>query len=256
MPAMKEVMGGAASSSKNIAATATGVVLVGATGFRLFRNVPDEHVGVIKHLGRGKHTKDTPGLSFHGKSIRKEHHAGELYGIRSTGSHRIWPIIQSMVLVSVADNSEGLGHFEFDTSDQKLMTTEAWMTWNVMRGEDYAWRAINKVAMHEELGQRVRSTVLGHLGYTLVNMTRSELRKPGNVQGTMQELCNPTLEEYGTTLKALDLRAPANTAAQKNYEALEHQASAMAQQAEALGRIATQLEQANFSIPNQTLATQ
>jgi hypothetical protein len=245
-----EVMGGAASSSKNIAATVTGVVIVGTTGVRFFRNVPDEHVGVIKHFGRGKYTKHRREISLRGKTLREEHNVGDLYGIVETGSHRIWPIIQSMVLVSLGDNSESLGHFEFDTADKNQMETEAWMTWHVMKGEDYAWRAINRIGKPQELNQRVRSTVIGHLGYVLSGMTRTELRKPGAVQGTMQDLCNPTLEEYGTRLKAIDLRAPVISSAQKHFQGLELQAKAQRLQAEALGRIATQLEQSQLVIPS------
>jgi len=252
---MTEAMNSAASGTKNIAATVTGVVVVGTTGLRLFRNVPDEHVGVIKHLGRGKRIKDTPEIKLFGSTLREAHKAGETYGIKPAGSRRVIPLIQSMVLVSTGINNQDLGHFEFDNADGDQMATEAWMNWRVMPGEDYAWRSIYRVSKPEELGQRLRAHALGHLSYVLSNMKANEMRNTSEIQNTVRELSTPLFEYHGTEFSSLDMRAPVYTSAQKQLFGTELQASATLLQAQNLGRIAQYLETPGVSLPQQRDAT-
>ncbi|MEO7364361.1 MAG: SPFH domain-containing protein [Candidatus Saccharimonadales bacterium] len=242
---------GAASGSKNIAATATGVVLIATTGLRLFRNVPDEHVGVVKHLGRGKRIKDSREISLMGKTIRQAHKAGETYGIKPAGSRRVIPIVQSMTLVSTGINNQSLGHFEFDTADNDQMASEAWINWHIMPDGDHAWRSIYNVTKPEELGQRLRSHAIRHLSYVLTGMTVAELRKPGELENNVRNLCTPIFEHHGTYLDSVDLQAPVQTHAQKQLNGMEMRAQAETLQAQNLGRIATYLESNGMAIPAQ-----
>ena len=151
----EQLLGGAANGTKNLVATITGALLLGTTGFRVFKTVPEKHMGIMTHWKHPAHQKNRNAVEIGGKVLRKGHTIGDLHGIVAPGNYKVMPFAHDILLVSVADVTENLGHFDF-TNDQKQLKTAASVIWHVRADGDNPYRAHYNVRKGEELPQTVR----------------------------------------------------------------------------------------------------
>ena len=189
--------------------------IVAATGFRVFRNVPTGHMGVMTRFARGEYSKDKPevwiGAPGMARLVRSAHDKGELYGIVPPGSYRVLPFIHNIVTVCCTDNTTELGGFPYTAGDEEQLHTSANMTWHVRPDDINPYRAHFSVASPAELAQTVRGIVINALGSSLGEMTRKESLKTADVNDAVQGYCRDDLLEYGVALKRVTMTPPTQT---------------------------------------------
>jgi SPFH domain / Band 7 family len=157
-----------------------------------------------------------------------------IYQIAGRGIVWLYPFIDSVVKINIADQTTPLEPFELESNDtrQRQVLITPSLTWNVRPDADNPYKALFNINNEketkiknktQELEQTVGWICAEALGIVLRDMKYDDLKnfEPDNITKATSELCEKDLLRYGVNLGAVRLKPNVRTSAERIAQAIE-----------------------------------